>query len=382
MAHICIDCRYVNARPSGIGEMVAALARHVPRLAPEWRFTFLTSPDAPGELSAQGNVAHRRVRAAANGPATLWYLPQMVDLAGIDLFHAPANILPAGLRMPSVTTIHDLMWLDHPQWCSPGLLHPVRKAFFTAGIARALRRSTAIAAISQATATAIRRHRPEMAPRTHVTLSGVSQDFAPATRDEALLAACHVDPRRRYVLVVGQNAPYKNHAGAIAAFARACRAMADVDLVLVQRQGRGAGELVRLAEQLGVEHRVRLTGPIGRNALIQLYSSAQMLLHPSFCEGFGNPIVEAMACGCPVVTSNLSAMPEVAGGAALLAPPSDEAAIANQVAAVLTDHRLAQSLRAQGLARASSMRWAHFAKANLAIYRHVLEGREGGSLQS
>lgn len=372
MGSICIDCRYVDGRPSGIGEMVAALARHAPRLAPEWNFTFLTSPKAPQQLSSEGNVKHIRVAAAANGPATMWYLPRLVDLGGIDLFHAPANILPAGLGMRSVTTIHDLMWLDRPEWCSPGPLHPIRRAFFAGGIARALRRSTAIAAISGATADAIRRHRPEAATRTYVTLSGVSPDFAPVAHDDALLAACKLDPRRRYVLVVGQYAPYKNHHGAIAAFARACRTIEDIDLVLVQRQGPGVGKLLETARKLGVEHRVRLTGPIGRSELIQLYSSAELLLHPSLCEGFGNPIVEAMACGCPVVTSDVSAMPEVAGGAALLAGPRDEEAFARHVTAVLQDHRLASDLRKRGLERAGAMRWEDFARANLGIYRQAL----------
>lgn len=379
MGHICIDCRYVNGRPSGIGEMIAALARHVPQFAPNWRFTFLTSPAAPNPLSDLANVTHLPVTAVANGPATMWYLPHVVDLAGIDLFHAPANILPAGLAMPTVTTIHDLMWLDQPELCSPGLLHPIRRAYFAAGITRALRQSSAIAAISTATKDAIRRHSPEAAMRTHLTLSAVSEDFAPVPRDEAVLAACNLDPRHRYVLVVGQSTPYKNHAGAISAFARASGRMEDVDLVLVQRQGRGAAELLRLARTLGVEHRVRLTGPIGRKELIQLYSSADLLLQPSLCEGFGNPIVEAMACGCPVLTSDISAMPEVAGGAALLTNPYDPEAIADQMIAVLGDYRLARDLRQRGIERTSAMRWENFAKANLAIYRSLLKDPAGYS---
>jgi glycosyltransferase involved in cell wall biosynthesis len=150
--------------------------------------------------------------------------------------------------------------------------------------------------------------------RTHVTLSGVSDDFAPVERNAGVLAGCGLVPGRRYILVVGQFAPYKNHDGAIRAFAAACTSIEDIDLVLVQRQGPSSAALLKLARQLGVGDRVRLTGPVERAELVQLYSSAEFLLHPSLCESFGNPVLEAMACGCPVVTSSISAMPEVAGG--------------------------------------------------------------------
>jgi glycosyltransferase involved in cell wall biosynthesis len=97
------------------------------------------------------------------------------------------------------------------------------------------------------------------------------------------------------------------------------------------------------------------------------------LLHPSFIEGFGNPVAEAMACGCPVVTSNCSAMPEVAGGAALLVDPHDPASIAAALRRVTQDPALAAELRQLGLARAARLDWRAFAAANLALYRKVLD---------
>jgi glycosyltransferase involved in cell wall biosynthesis len=356
--------------------MVLALATYLPRQAPDLEFTFLINAAAPQLLGSDANVTCVQIAAPANGPGTMWFMPRLVDLNDIDLFHAPANILPAGLTMPTVTTIHDLMWLEHPEWCSPGLLHPVRKAFFAGGIRRALRRSTAIAAISDATATAIRRHFPDAEMRTHVTLSGVSEDFAPVQRNAGVLADCGLDPERRYILVVGQYAPYKNHDGAIRAFAAACKTIGDIDLVLVQRQGPSSAALLKLARQLGMGDRVRLTGPVERAELIQLYSSAEFLLHPSLCEGFGNPLLEAMACDCPVITSSISAMPEVAGGTALLADPHNTDDLARQIIKVLGDDGLANDLRRRGRARGKEMRWERFAEANLSIYRRVLDKQQ------
>ncbi len=124
-----------------------------------------------------------------------------------------------------------------------------------------------------------------------------------------------------------------------------------------------------------IESRVHVLEPIDRAALVQLYNGAAALLHPSFIEGFGNPVAEAMACGCPVVTSNCSAMPEVAGGAALLADPHDPGAIAAALQHVTHNRAFAAALRQRGLARAAQLDWGAFAAANLALYRKVLKAR-------
>jgi len=371
---IALDCRYVGPRPSGIGAVVEALVQHLPALAPEYEFTFLRNALRHEPLSDAANVRELVVRAAANGPVTLLHLPLAADLAGIDLFHAPANILPGGLAMPAVTTVHDVMWLTHPQWCNPGLWGHVERQFYGHGIRRALRRSALVATVSEASRAEILRIAPASADRVIVTPSGVSADFAPVPRDDVALARIGVSPGRRYVLVVGQGAPYKNHEGALRAFALALGGRGDIDLVLVRRRGDTGPALERLAGLLGIGGRVRFLETVDQAALVQLYAGAAALLHPSLCEGFGNPVAEAMACGCPVVTSNVSAMPEVAGGAALLADPRDPGAIAAALRHIIEDPALAADLRARGLKRAAALDWRSFAAANLALYRRVLEG--------
>ncbi|MFN4020862.1 MAG: glycosyltransferase family 4 protein [Erythrobacter sp.] len=372
MARIALDCRYLGLRPSGIGECVAALVRHLPELAPDCEFVFLRNALREEPLSGAANVRERVVRSPANGPLTLLHLPLAVDLAGIDLFHAPANILPGGLTMPAITTVHDVMWLTHPQWCNPSPWGHIERRFYGHGIRRALARSALVATVSEASRAAICALAPQAAKRVKVTLSGVAEDFRPLLSDDVALARIGVPQGRAYVLVVGQGAPYKNHEGALRAFALAFGAQGGIDLVLVRRRGDTGPALERLAGQLGIAGRVHFLGPVGRPALVQLYSAAAMLLHPSFIEGFGNPLAEAMACGCPVVTSDCSAMPEVTGGAALLADPHDPGALAAALRRVAEDPALAADLRRRGRERAAQLDWRAFAAANLALYRRVL----------
>lgn len=367
-----IDCRYLGPRPSGIAETVRALVDFVPALAPDLDFLLLRSPAQHGRLSGAVNVQEVVVPQAANGPATMWWLPRVVDLSGLSLFHATFNIMPAGLPVPCVTTVHDLMWLTHPGWCNAQPNGRLQALFHAHGIKRALRRAAAIATVSEASRGEILARFPAAADRIYVTLSGVSSDFRPVPRDAERLAGLGVRVARPFVLTVGQYAPYKNHEGAVRAFAIAFADRPDIDLVLVQRMGKGAHHILRLAETLGIGGRVCLLPPVSRQELVQLYSAAAALLHPSFCEGFGNPLAEAMACGCPVVTSDLSAMPEVTAGAALLTPPGDPHAIAAALRKAVTDKRRAAAMRKAGLARAAELSWRTFAADTLAIYRRAL----------
>lgn len=372
MTLVCVDCRYIGNNPSGIGEVTWGLVRQLPTLAPDLSFLFLKNSQHQGRLSTAPNVTEVIVNSPANSPATMWWLPRVVDLRSVDLFHGPFNIMPAGLEMRTVTTIHDIMWLTHPKWCNPSLYGLIERHFYANGINRALDRSDAIATVSNATRQEITKLRPDVEPKVAVTLSGVSDDFRPVTVREETLSSIGLKPGQKFILTAGQFAPYKNHEGAIRAFARAFGSRPDFTLVMVQRRNSGAGELASLARELGVAERVHFTGAVSFSTLLELYSGAVTLLHPSLCEGFGNPVAEAMACGCPVITSNLSAMPEVAGGAALLVDPRDTDSIAAALTRIATEETLAADLSAKGLARAADLSWESFAKANLEIYRKVL----------
>jgi len=352
--------------------VVRGLIDHAPALAPDLHFRLLKNPQVKRPLSSTPNVTEQSVLVGANSPASMWFLPELADLSGCDVFHAVANILPARLPMQTVTSVHDIMWLSNPDWCDPSAYGHVKRRFYGQGIRRALSKSDKIAVVSEATKNAILERFPECAERIAVTRSGVSPRFRRVDNSALALSRLDIAKDAQFALVVGQFAPYKNHEGALRAFARAFAGQEDKILVLVQRQGPRTQELEAAAQELGVARQVRFTGPVDESLLLQLYSAAKFLVHPSFCEGFGNPIAEAMGCGCPVITSDLSAMPEVAGGAAKLVDPACEGSIADAMIEVWNDKQKADTMRAAGIKRAAELRWHDFARKNVAIYRSIL----------
>lgn len=378
MVKICVDCRYIRERPSGISTLVQALVDYLPAMAPDYRFLFLKHPKAPGRLSIEPNVEERIVKQEANGLATLMYLPRVVDLSDVDLFHATYNILPAGLKMPTVVTLCDVMWLKHPYWArQPGLWGFVETAFYQHGIRSALANATRIMAISEETKREIGTLDRAAEGRTRVALEGIAPEFRALESDagRALIESARVrwlKSASRYILTIGQFSGYKNHERVVRAFAQAFPEQRDVHLALIQRLGPGAKTLRPIARELGISERVHFLSGVPFDDLIALINGATALCHPSLYEGFGNPPAEAMACGCPVVTSNCSSMPEVSGDAALLVNPESVDDIARALRTVAQDSELADSMRQRGLRRAKELSWKIFAAKNLEVYREVL----------
>jgi glycosyltransferase involved in cell wall biosynthesis len=379
MTSIAIDARYVRERPSGVGAVVEALIAGVPSRLPSIDFLLLRHPKAGRRLSTAPNVREVVVAADPNGPRSLAALPRLVDLRGVDLFHAPSNILPFGLRMATVATVHDVMWLETPELCTDRPLYGLlERAFYGVGIAHALRRATRIVTVSDATARDVARLSPAAAARTHVGRLGVPSGFAPTASDaeraedharvRALLPA--IPEGARYVLAVGQSTPYKNHPRALAAFAEAFADDPRTHLVFVHR----LGHVEALARKLpqAIAARVHMLPPVEPRGLHALYRCALVLAHPSLKEGWGLPIGEALACGCPVLTSACASMPEVAGDAAVYVDPLQISSIAQGLRAFVDEPRLRARCIERGFDRVRALRWEAHVDATVEAYRAAL----------
>jgi glycosyltransferase involved in cell wall biosynthesis len=366
-----IDARYVEPKPSGIGRYVEALIERVPRLAPEQRFELWTHPDRPKPV-ALDNVSCRPVSAPSDGLRTLLTPRWLGELRRNDVIHFPFSLLGRGLPCATVVTVHDLMWLEHPGLVEGRpLMRQLRKPYYRRGMRWALSHATRLIAVSEATRARMVAVEPQCAERVRVTHNAVDARFRPAVdvqraRDSVTALLGSAAP---YYVVVGKNEPYKGQEHAVEAFARA--AGPDELLVLIQRAS-GSRGLEALAAQLGVAARLKFLPAVSSEQLLALLQCASALLQPSLFEGFGIPVLEAMACGCPVIASDTPALVEVMGGAGLHTRAGDPAALAKAIE-TLREPSQRSKLEAQGLARARAFSWERTAEATLAVYREAAE---------
>jgi glycosyltransferase involved in cell wall biosynthesis len=379
---IAIDARYLRASerevlPSGgIGRYVHHLVTELLALDAKLRL-LLVVPAGNRRPIVIGRDAERVREHAISAPPqslrTLLSFARAIDLRGVDVLHCPANVLPFGLRHPAVTTIHDLMWLDEPALCaSSRLKRLVTGSYYRAGITQAAERSAQVLTVSAASQQALLARFPDLAARVTVTPHGLDGFFSPVELSEAEAVSSDIVPAGTpFVLCVGQGSPYKNHRRALLAFAEAFAGEPEVKLVLVRRFTRADRELSELLARPELRGRVLSLPEIAEPALRALYARASVFLFPSLCEGFGMPLLEAMACGCPVLTADFGAMAEVSGDAALGVDTRSIDAIADGLRRLHGSPELRTTLRARGLLRVRSFTWRNTAERTLAVYRRA-----------
>jgi len=208
--------------------------------------------------------------------------------------------------------------------------------------------------------------------RVRVIPYAPSEAFRPASEGPERLATAY-GVRAPYFLYVGTIEPRKNLARTLRAFARVAPSLPQHQLVLVGDLGWKYEEVLAEARRPDLAHRVLLPGYVPEEDLPLLYSHALAFVYPSLYEGFGFPVVEAMACGAPVLTSRSSSLTEIAEGAAVLVDPLDEKALAEAFAALAADAGLRRELRAKGLARAATFTWDRTGRETVEAYREVYE---------
>lgn len=304
---------------------------------------------------------------------TLWMqvaLPRRLARLRPDLLHSTAFVAPVVSPCPVVVSIHDTTYLTQPH----SRLWGVYTRLFTA---LATRRAAAILTLSESSKRDIVRHYHVPADRVAVVPLGVHPRFYPMNRPEA-----HVTLQARYglsapfILFVGALEVRKNIPVLLRAFAELKRTAVGQPycLVIVGKPGGAWAEIQRTVDELALRRDVVFLGHVPTDDLPLFYSGAEVFAFPSLYEGFGIPVIEAMACATPVVTSNVSSLPEVGGEAALYVDPNDAAALAVALARVVGDPALRQALVEKGLARAPLFTWERVAEATGQVYAQVRQG--------
>ena len=278
------------------------------------------------------------------------------------IYHATEHLLPY-LPCPTVLTVHDLIFEQYPQHHTH-----VNRVFLKIAMPLFVRSADAIIAVSAHTRSDLIRRYETPHHKIHVIHEGIDSSFRPAPRHEVRRILDLYCSEKPYLLMVGTLEPRKNHATALRALAILRARGYSHQLLIVGPEGWLFEPVRRLVTELGLESQVHFTGFVPAGDLPALYTGAACVLHPTLYEGFGFPVLEAMACGAPVVCSNVSSLPEIAGDAAKLVPPTDSTALAAAVQDVLDSPALARSLRHNGIRQAAKFRWDIAAIRTLDLY--------------
>lgn len=328
-----------------------------------------TLHDTPAHSLRLGQIAWR-LSVLASQLARHPYCPlaRIVNRRPPLLYHATEHLLPY-LATPTVLTVHDLIFERHPE-------HHTRRNvwFLKVGMRLFVRAATAVIAVSQHTKRDLVELYGVAPDKVHVIYEGIDPAFRPAPTGAVASVTAQYTPDRPYLLMVGTLEPRKNHAAALHALAQLKREGLAHRLVIAGGQGWRFEPIRWLVEELELGQDVIFAGYVPAEELPSLYTGAACVLLPSLYEGFGFPALEAMACATPVICSDVSSLPEVTGGAALLVSPHDPAALAAAVRLVVTQPALADALRRRGPAQAARFRWESAATETAALYRSVARG--------
>jgi glycosyltransferase involved in cell wall biosynthesis len=287
-------------------------------------------------------------------------------LGGVDVYHAVNYVLPPVKKAKRILSIHDLCFLRHPEWASPKIVGPFQRT-----IRKHAHEADKVIACSESTKKEIVALLELPADRIRVIYDAADALFQPVEPELAQKqTADALNITFPYMLFVGTREPRKNLGGLLKAFSKA---NIPHHLVIAGGSGWNSSELQEQVTRLNLEDKVHFTGYIHDRTLFPaLYSAATAFVFPSWYEGFGLPVLEAMACGCPVIASNATSMPEVGGDAVLYAIPEDTDAWTKTLEQVSGDDGLRESMGQKGLEQANRFSWQRCAEETFDCYRSVL----------
>ncbi len=362
-------------RGAGINGYIYQLLRHLPAVGAQSLQPVAYLHDARFEDVA--GLVVRRSRWDTSGPwrRIAWEQTRLAILSrGLDLLHGLAFASPLACACPTVVTVHDLSFLRFPS-----AFRRFNRVYLSFITRISTRKATRVIAVSESTRQDVIALCGVPSGRVVVVPNGVAEDFGPADLAEVEGFRRHKGLPERFILSLGTLEPRKNITRLLEAYAFWLRELATDSqpvpaLVIAGSKGWFYNTIFACVCDLGLTDRVIFPGFVPSEELPWWYRAAELFIYPSLYEGFGLPVLEAMACGTPTITSDISSLPEVAGDAALLVDPGDPQALATAIARVLTEPELAIAMRTAGLAQASRFSWKRTAAETIAVYRAALGG--------
>ncbi|WHZ15608.1 MAG: Glycosyltransferase [Nitrospira sp.] len=366
LLRIGVDAASIVGDKGGVGWHTHHLLRALLALNEEIEYVGYLRPGSLRGGRLDGWPLYDRLRWVE---APKWVMPWRGAWDGLDLYHGPNFKMQTTGRSGGIVTIHDLWLARHPEYS--------RKLLGQAGSSRRARaralRARKVVTVSEFSAQEIATLYGIAHEHVVVIHNGVSEEFVPEQDGQVMaeLRQRWAIPAGGFILFVGGADPRKNHRVFLQAVAQVRSQLGGRAILLVGDEDHPQGSYRATAQELGLEQDVRCTGRLGREDLRRLYSFADLFVFPSRYEGFGMPVLEAMACGAPTITSSTSSLPEVAGEAALLVDPDDVQALGKAMVRVLSDRTLREGMRQRGFERAKLFTWQDAAARTLELYRRL-----------
>ena len=351
---------------TGIGAYTHCLLASAANHAQSHSYLTIRKPDGP-RLVANGPVDIREL--TIESPNQLWeqlQLPTELKFWKIDLYHSPLFTCPIVDEVPSVITIHDAIPDARPDLCSPKFLE-----FYRSQIGPSLRAATRVITTSERSREEILKHLKVPGEKVSVVYQGIPDQFSPDKAGAVPNLRAKLNLPEKYILFVGMIEPRKNVERLVRAFGQIASDLPDHFLVLAGRKDDEAYSIGGAVQDSGVPHRIRELGYVAAEDLPALYAGAAVFAFPSLYEGFGRPVVEAMASGVPVVASNTTSLPEIVGDAGLLVDPEDTDALAQALLRVCKGDELRSVLIERGLERAKEFTLERFGQRLQTFYDEV-----------
>ena len=359
----------VGYRRAGIHQYIDQVLRHLPADESGPIYTIFTQQAAKLDgrsdmkiLSSRWPTERRLVRIVWE--QMIW--PLLTRRLDLDLLHSMAFVTPFFSNRPTVVTVFDLSFIHQPD-----SFPTLQRLYLTSQTKRSCAQARRVITISESGRRDVQQYLEVPVSRIDVVTPGVEESYRPLPSAEVEAFRQQQNLPKRFILHVGTLQPRKNILKLIDAFARLNEP--DLYLVLIGGKGWSFEEIFARVEELGIVDRVQFTGYVPDEALPYWYNAAMLFVFPSLYEGFGMPVVEAMACGTPVITSNTSSMPEAAGEAGLLFDPHDSEELADRIHTVLHDPDLAATMRSMGPKQALKFSWEKAGRETAVVYGRALK---------
>ena len=374
MMRIGIDATALPPQPVGAGNYIIQLIRAFAALEGENQFVIFASERGQYliNLPNKPNLEWKLIGDRHPGLRLIWeqtYFSRLIREANVDLLHSLHYTRPLRLFCPSIVTFHDMTFFLYPE------LHTrTKRIFFPQAIKSSSRRADFVITVSESTRQdAIRLL--GLSPDRVITIQhGVDRSFRPLNTIEfGKRVAYKYRLPSKFILYVGLIEPRKNLPLLINAYKKLVDNGTDHNLVLVGRFGWMFDELLQQIEKLSLTDKVILTGYVEQEDLPMVYNLCDLFVYPTLYEGFGLPALEAMACGIPVITTDVSSLPEIVGEAGLLVPPDDVEALFQGINNVLNDEDLRLNMARRGTEQAAKFSWDRAARSTLEVYRQAIK---------